>query len=68
MSDIDLRQKPNRILLALDIFLGTAFFSECYPTEPTPSYVWRVQRTGWITLINCLFFDVAHCETSYINS
>lgn len=30
MSDtIDLTKKRNRIVLALDIFLGTVFFGEC---------------------------------------
>ena len=29
---IDLSKKRNRIVLALDIFLGTLLFSECWPT------------------------------------
>ena len=29
---IDLSKKRNRIILALDIFLGTVLFSECWPT------------------------------------
>lgn len=29
---IDLSKKRNRIVLALDIFLGTIFFGECWPT------------------------------------
>ena len=32
MSVIDLSKKRNRVILALDIFLGTLLFSECWPT------------------------------------
>ena len=52
MSDqIDLSKKRNRIVLALDIFLGTIFFGECWPTEPMSSYFWRCGKTDWVVAV-----------------
>lgn len=68
MSDqIDLSKKRNRIVLALDIFLGTIFFGECWPTEPMSSYFWREQKTGWIKRVDRWLGD-GHCRTSYEHS
>ena len=64
---IDLSKKRNRIVLALDIFLGTIFFGECWPTEPMSSYFWRKQKTGWIKRVDRVFGD-GHCRTSYEHS
>ena len=53
MSDqIDLSKKRNRIVLALDIFLGTIFFGECWPTEPMSSYFWRTKKANWIKRVD----------------
>ena len=65
---IDLTAKPNRVLLAFDIFIGTLMFSDCYPTEPTSSYVWRRNRYRWIQFINWLFRDPEHCRISFEHS
>jgi hypothetical protein len=70
MSDtdvIDLTKKRNRIILAVDILLGTILFSECWPTEPVSSYVWRVQRTRWIRFIDRIF-GAGHCKESFDHS
>lgn len=68
MSDtIDLTKKRNRIVLALDIFLGTIFFGECWPTEPMSSYFWRKQKTDWIKRVDRVLGD-GHCRTSYEHS
>ena len=68
MSDtIDLTKKRNRIVLALDIFLGTVFFGDCWPTEPMSSYFWRKQKTGWIKRVDRVLGD-GHCQTSYEHS
>ena len=68
MSDtIDLTKKRNRIILALDIFLGTILFSECWPTEPMSSYFWRTQKTDWIKRVDRVLGD-GHCQTSYEHS
>ena len=68
MSDtIDLTKKHNRVILALDIFLGTLLFSECWPTEPMSSYFWRKQKTGWVKRVDCILGD-GHCKTSYEHS
>ena len=68
MSDpIDLTKKYNRVILALDIFLGTVFFSECYPTEPASSYFWRTQRQVWIDRVDGLF-GRGHCYESFSHS
>lgn len=68
MSDtIDLTKKRNRIVLALDIFLGTIFFAECWPTEPMSSYFWRKQKTDWIKRVDRILGD-GHCRTSYEHS
>lgn len=64
---IDLTKKRNRIILALDIFLGTLLFSECWPTEPMSSYFWRTQKTDWIKRVD-RFFGEGHCRTSYEHS
>ena len=64
---IDLSKKRNRIILALDIFLGTIFFSECWPTEPMSSYFWRKQKTDWIKRVDRILGD-GHCRTSYEHS
>lgn len=68
MTDtIDLTKKRNRIVLALDIFLGTIFFGECWPTEPMSSYFWRKQKTDWIKRVDRILGD-GHCRTSYEHS
>ena len=68
MSDtIDLTKKRNRIILALDIFLGTIFFGECWPTEPMSSYFWRTQKTDWIKRVDRVLGD-GHCLASYEHS
>lgn len=68
MSDtIDLSKKRNRVILALDIFLGTIFFGECWPTEPMSSYFWREQKTDWIKRVDRVL-GVDHCRTSYEHS
>ena len=68
MSDtIDLSKKRNRIVLALDIFLGTIFFGECWPTEPMSSYFWRKQKTDWIKRVDRVLGD-GHCRASYEHS
>lgn len=68
MSDtIDLTKKRNRIVLALDIFLGTIFFGECWPTEPMSSYFWRTKKANWIKRVDRFFGD-GHCRTSYEHS
>lgn len=64
---IDLSKKRNRIILALDIFLGTVFFGECWPTEPMSSYFWRTQKTDWIKRVDRFFGD-GHCRISYEHS
>ena len=64
---IDLSKKRNRIVLALDIFLGTIFFGECWPTEPMSSYFWRKQKTDWIKRVDRWFGD-GHCRASYEHS
>lgn len=65
---IDLTVKRNRVILALDIFLGTILFSECYPTEPMSSYVWRRKRWNWIEFIDFIAFNQNHCRESYEHS
>ena len=68
MSDtIDLTKKRNRIILALDIFLGTIFFGECWPTEPMSSYFWRCGKTDWIKRVDRVLGE-GHCRTSYEHS
>ena len=68
MSDtIDLSKKRNRIVLALDIFLGTIFFAECWPTEPMSSYFWRCGKDNWIRRVDRVLGD-GHCRTSYEHS
>ena len=68
MSDqIDLSKKRNRIALALDIFLGTIFFGECWPTEPMSSYFWRTQKTNWIKRVDRILGE-GHCKASYEHS
>ena len=68
MSDtIDLTKKRNRIVLALDIFLGTLLFSECWPTEPMSSYFWRTRNERWIRRVD-VWFGKGHCEESYRHS
>lgn len=58
MSDqIDLSKKRNRIVLALDIFLGTIFFSDCWPTEPMSSYFWRCGKTAWVKRVDRVLGD-----------
>ena len=64
---IDLSKKRNRIILALDIFLGTVFFGECWPTEPMSSYFWRCGKTDWIKCVHRVLGD-GHCRTSYEHS
>lgn len=64
---IDLSKKRNRIVLALDIFLGTIFFGECWPTEPMSSYFWRCGKTAWVKRVDRWFGDW-HCRTSYEHS
>ena len=64
---IDLSKKRNRIILALDIFLGTILFSDCWPTEPMSSYFWRTQKTDWIKRVDRVL-GVDHCRTSYEHS
>ena len=64
---IDLSKKRNRIILALDIFLGTILFSDCWPTEPMSSYFWRCGKTAWIKRVDRWFGD-GHCRTSYEHS
>ena len=64
---IDLSKKRNRIILALDIFLGTILFSDCWPTEPMSSYFWRTQKTDWIKRVDRVLGD-GHCQTSYEHS
>lgn len=64
---IDLSKKRNRIILALDIFLGTLLFSECWPTEPMSSYFWRTQKTDWIKRVDRVLGD-GHCRASYEHS
>lgn len=56
-----------KILLNLDIFLGTVFFSECYPTEPASSYFWRRQRQVWIDRVDGLL-GRGHCYESFSHS
>ena len=67
MSVIDLSKKRNRVILALDIFLGTLLFSECWPTEPMSSYFWRTQKTDWIKRVDRVLGD-GHCRASYEHS
>lgn len=68
MSDqIDLSKKRNRIVLALDIFLGTIFFGECWPTEPMSSYLWRTKKANWIKRVDRWLWD-GHCRLSYAHS
>lgn len=68
MSDqIDLSKKRNRIILALDIFLGTLLFSECWPTEPMSSYFWRCGKTAWIKRVD-RWLGEDHCRLSYEHS
>ena len=64
---IDLTKKPNRILLALDILIGTIFWAECYPTEPASSYFWRTQNQKWIDRVD-RWFGYGHCYESFSNS
>ena len=64
---IDLAKKRNRIVLVLDIFLGTLFFGECWPTEPMSSYFWRTDKKGWIRFINWLFRSPIHCWAAYVS-
>ena len=64
---IDLSKKRNRIILAIDIFLGTIFFGECWPTEPMSSYFLRTDKKGWIKRVDRFFGD-GHCRTSYEHS
>lgn len=63
----DLTKKSHRILLALDIFMGTLIFSECYPTEPISSYVWRTNKSKWVAFVDWLF-GAGHCVASYLHS
>ena len=68
MSDtIDLTKKRNRIILALDIFLGTVFFGECWPTEPMSSYFWRTDKKDWIARVD-RWLGEGHCRLSYEHS
>ena len=68
MSDtIDLSKKRNRIVLAIDIFLGTILFSECWPTEPMSSYFWRTGKKGWISRVD-RWLGEGHCRLSYEHS
>lgn len=64
---IDLSKKRNRIILALDIFLGTILFSECWPTEPMSSYFWRTKKANWIKRVDRWLGD-GHCRLSYAHS
>ena len=64
---IDLSKKRNRIVLALDIFLGTVFFGDCWPTEPMSSYFWRCGKTDWIKRVDRVLGD-GHCRTRYEHS
>ena len=64
---IDLSKKRNRIILALDIFLGTIFFGDCWPTEPMSSYFWRTQKTDWIKRVD-RWLGKDHCRASYEHS
>ena len=59
---IDLSKKRNRIILALDIFLGTIFFGECWPMS---NYFWRTQKLRWMNWINWIFSDPNHCREAY---
>ena len=56
---IDLSKKRNRIILALDIFSGTVFFGDCWPTEPMSSYFWRCGKTAWIKRVDLRGNDAA---------
>lgn len=64
---IDLTKKRNRIILALDIFLGTILFSECWPTEPMSSYFWRTKKANWIKRVD-RWLGEGHCRLSYEHS
>ena len=64
---IDLTVKTNRIVLALDIFLGTILFQQCYPTEPMSSYFWRTNNAKWIARVDRLMGE-GHCRLSYEHS
>ena len=66
-APIDLTKKRNRVILALDIFLGTLLFAECYPTEPASSYFWRTKRQVWINRVDELF-GRGHCYESFSHS
>lgn len=63
----DLTKKRNRIVLALDIFIGTLLFSECWPTEPMSSYFWRTKKANWIKRVDRVLGD-GHCRASYEHS
>lgn len=67
MTVLNLSLKCNRIVLALDIFLGTLLFSECWPTAPMSSYFWRTDKKGWIKRVDRVLGD-GHCRTSYEHS
>lgn len=64
---IDLSKRGNRMLLALDIFLGTILFQQCYPTEPMSSYFWRTKNTKWVARVDRWLGD-GHCRKSYEHS
>ena len=64
---IDLSKKRNRVILAFDIFLGTIFFGDCWPTEPMSSYFWRCGKTDWIKRVDRVLGE-GHCRTSYEHS
>ena len=64
---INLKKKRNRIVLALDIFLGTIFFGECWPTEPMSSYFWRMKKANWIKRVD-RWLGEGHCRLSYEHS
>ena len=64
---INLKKKRNRIVLALDIFLGTIFFGECWPTEPMSSYFWRCGKADWIKRVD-RWLGEGHCRLSYEHS